>query len=64
MLQMLLVYTEAEDNARLRLLLELLNVECHAHRSPSDITIGRLTDLLLLYTLETALRETEPDITA
>lgn len=60
--QMLLVHTDAEDNARLRLILELLNVECHAHRSPCDITIGRLTDLLLLYVLETALRESEPDL--
>ncbi|EHM1654463.1 helix-turn-helix transcriptional regulator [Salmonella enterica subsp. enterica serovar Saintpaul] len=59
---MLLVHAGAESHARLRLILELLNVECHAHKSPCDISVSRLTDLLLLYVIETAVKEKDIDL--
>lgn len=51
----LILRAEEQANNRLRLLFELLNMECHVHLSPCDITVGKLTDLLLLYVMEQAL---------
>lgn len=56
----LILWAEEQANNRLRLLFELLNMECHVHLSPCDITVGKLTDLLLLYVMEQALDCTDP----
>jgi len=58
----IILRAEKQTYKRIQLLIELLNIESHIHNFSSDITVGKLTEIFILYLVEHALSNHRLDL--